>query len=308
MRRVYTGVCVEGGRMKGIQPDYNSPAELKAFLEANNMAMQKKFGQNFLINEQARMKIIDALDVKAGTSVWEVGPGLGAMTAEMLRRGARLTVFEIDRGFVSALRQFFSAYIEAGFLRIVEGDVMKTWGNELSAQGMPERFFGNLPYNIAAALIADTIEKSVRFEKVVFTVQKEVAMRAAAKPGTSDYSSFSILCQWAYRLKPIIELSGGNFWPRPNVTSSAFFMEKTDSFPGCDNPALFMKLLRALFSSRRKNIRNNLSAFLSNPEKAEHILRQAGIDQSVRAEALPVQSILQLSDVLNADIISSEKK
>lgn len=251
-----------GGRMTGTYLDYNSPAALKAFLEANNMAMQKKFGQNFLINEQARMKILDALDVKAGTSVWEVGPGLGAMTSELLRRGARLTVFEIDRGFASAVRRFFSEYSEKGLLRIVEGDVMKTWRSELSAQGTPERFFGNLPYNIAAALIADTIEKKVRFEKAVFTVQKEVAMRAAAQPGTADYSSFSILCQWAYRLKPVAELSGGNFWPKPNVTSTAFSMEKTDFFPGCDNPALFVKLLRGLFSSRRKNIRNNLSAFL----------------------------------------------
>lgn len=289
-------------------PDYNSPAELKAFLEANNMAMQKKFGQNFLINEQARLKIIDALDVKEGMSVWEIGPGLGSMTSEILHRGARLTVFEIDRGFASALRQFFSKYIETGAFCIVEGDVMKTWQDELSVHGMPERFFGNLPYNIAAALIADTIEKNVRFEKAVFTVQKEVAARAAAQPGTADYSSFSILCQWAYRLKPIAELSGGNFWPKPNVTSSAFSMERTDFFPGCDNPALFIKLLRGLFSSRRKNIRNNLSSFLSSSDRAEKILSDAGIEPSVRAETLSVQSILRLSDVLNADIINSEKK
>ena len=85
-------------------PDYNSPTELKNFLESKGMSMQKKFGQNFLINAQARKKIIDALDIDETSKVWEVGPGLGAMTAEILSRGAELTVFEIDRGFISILK------------------------------------------------------------------------------------------------------------------------------------------------------------------------------------------------------------
>ena len=285
-------------------PDYNSPAELKAFLEANNMAMQKKFGQNFLINEQARIKIVDALEITEGTSVWEVGPGLGSMTSEILRRGARLTVFEIDRGFASLLRQFFNEYIQSGALTIIEGDVLKTWQTALT-QGKPDRFFGNLPYNIAAALIADTIEKNIRFDRAVFTVQKEVAARAMANPGTEDYSSFSILCQWAYDLKHIMDLSGGNFWPKPNVTSSAFSMTMKPDFPCCDNPVLFVKLQRGLFSSRRKNIRNNLSAFLFDSEKAAAALEKAGIEPSVRAETLPVKTLLLLSDIVNADIIQN---
>ena len=91
-------------------PDYNSAAELKQVLDANGFSMQKKFGQNFLINQQARNKLIDALDVQEGTKVWEVGPGLGAMTSGLLEKGADLTVFEIDRGFISLISQYFDDY------------------------------------------------------------------------------------------------------------------------------------------------------------------------------------------------------
>lgn len=281
-------------------PDYNSPSELKSFLESQGMAMQKKFGQNFLLNEKARIKLIDCLDINENSRVWEVGPGLGSMTSEILKRGAELTVFEIDRGFASLIKQFFSDYIEEGKLHIVEGDVLKTWKKTIEEKGIPDRFFGNLPYNIAATLIADTIENNIRFEKSVFTVQKEVAMRACAKTGTEDYSSFSILCQWAYNLSPLMDLTGGNFWPRPNVDSRAFEMVKKEDFPNCKDPSLFMKIQRALFSSRRKNVRNNLTIFLSNQEKATEALEKAGINPMARAEALEIEKILQLSDILSS--------
>lgn len=284
-------------------PDYNSPAELKNFLESNGMAMQKKFGQNFLVNEQARIKLIDSLDINENSKVWEVGPGLGAMTSEILKRGAELTVFEIDRGFAGFLKQFFSDYAEKGKFHIIEGDVLKNWKKALAEQGKPDRFFGNLPYNIAATLIADTIEENVRFEKAVFTVQKEVAMRACAKQNTEDYSSFSILCQWAYDLKPLMDLAGGNFWPRPNVDSRAFSMDIKADFPCCQNPKHFVKLQRALFSSRRKNVRNNLTNYISNSDVALKALQEAQIDPSLRAENLSIQQMLLLSDVLNKGII-----
>ena len=148
-------------------PDYNSPAELKTFMESNGMAMQKKFGQNFLVNEQARVKLIDSLDIDENSTVWEVGPGLGSMTSEILKRGATLTVFEIDRGFINFLHGFFADYEEKGKFRIVDGDVLKNWKKEYEENGLPDRFFGNLPYNIAATLIADTIEKDVRFGNLI---------------------------------------------------------------------------------------------------------------------------------------------
>ena len=279
-------------------PDYNSPLALKAFLDDNGMAMQKKFGQNFLVNEDARKKIIDSLDIGEASSVWEVGPGLGCMTDEILSRGAKVTAFEIDHGFARLLRLFFEDYSKNDKFQLVEGDVLKTWKKHSVENGIPQRFFGNLPYNVAATIIADTINEGVRFDKVVVTIQKEVAQRMSAKEGSANYSSFSVLCQWAYDIKNLVDLAGGNFWPVPNVASRAVLMTKKEDFPLCDNPKLFMRMIRQLFSSRRKTVRNNLLA-LAGGEKTDMALEKAGIKASVRAEELSVDSLLKLSDSLN---------
>lgn len=289
-------------------PDYNSPAALNAFLDERGMAMQKKFGQNFLINEAARKKVAAALGIQKGDSVWEVGPGLGSMTKELLDLGARVTVFEIDRGFSSCLEQFFSDEAAAGNFELVQGDVLKTLKPRLQAQGVPKFFFGNLPYNIAATLIADTIESGFRFQKCAFTVQKEVALRMAAKEDSQDYSSFSVLCQWAYDVKTICDLGKANFWPRPNVESRAVLFCQKEDFPACQNPALFAKMQRALFSSRRKTVKNNLQKFLpscgaAGALLADQVLDKAGLSTNVRAEALSVRQLLLLSDAINSFII-----
>ena len=282
-------------------PDYNSPIALKNFMDENNMAMQKKFGQNFLVNADARKKLIDVLDVKPGMKVWEVGPGLGSMTSGLLERGVNLTVFEIDHGFARLLTQFFEESANSGNFSLVEGDVLKTWPKFAKENDIPERFFGNLPYNVAATIIADTITKGFRFDKAVFTIQKEVGQRMNAKPGTEDYSSFSVLCQWAYDVKPVMDLAGGNFWPVPNVASRAVLMTKKEDFPKCENPELFRKMVRQIFALRRKTLRNNLSRFVK-AEICDEALKIAGIEPSIRAENLSVEDLLKLSDTLNSVI------
>ena len=282
-------------------PDYNSPIALKNFMDENNMAMQKKFGQNFLVNADARKKLIDVLDVKPGMKVWEVGPGLGSMTSGLLERGVNLTVFEIDHGFARLLTQFFEEYANSGNFSLVEGDVLKTWPKFAKENDIPKRFFGNLPYNVAATIIADTITKGFRFDKAVFTIQKEVGQRMNAKPGTEDSSSFSVLCQWAYDVKPVMDLAGGNFWPVPNVASRAVLMTKKEDFPKCENPELFRKMVRQIFALRRKTLRNNLSRFVK-AEICDEALKIAGIEPSIRAENLSVEDLLKLSDALNSVI------
>lgn len=272
--------------------DYDSPAALKSFLEERGLAMQKKFGQNFLINGQARKKLIDSLEIEKGTTVWEIGPGLGAMTSEILDRGAELTAFEIDHGFAAALGELFG---DRPNFKLVEGDVLKTWK---TVSERPARLFGNLPYNIAATIFADLICAGVRFDKSVITVQKEVAQRMNAKPGTDDYSSFSVLCQWAYDVTPLMDLGGGSFWPRPNVDSRAVKFVKKELFPQCKDAAFFAKMQRALFVSRRKTIKNNLTTFLSDSAKAETALKKAEIDPKVRAETLDISTLLRLSDAV----------
>ena len=288
-------------------PDYNSPAALKALLDENGMAMQKKFGQNFLINEGSRKALVDSLAVQPEMEVWEVGPGLGAMTALLLQHGVRLTAFELDHGFARLLSGFFAPEAETGAFTLVEGDVLKTWQGayaQARARGkLPARFFGNLPYNIAATIIADTIEHDARFERAVVTVQKEVGQRMCAVPKSDAYSSFSVLCQWAYTVQPLMDLAGGCFWPRPNVESRALVLTRRDDFPRCNNPALFTRLTHALFANRRKTVRNNIQPLLPPAVAAEALFSACDIAPNERAENLRIEKLLALSDLLNSAIL-----
>lgn len=279
-------------------PDYNAPSALAAVLDEHGFGMQKKFGQNFLINAHIRQELISALGLSAGDAVWEVGPGLGSMTSLLLESGADLTVFEIDRGFVQLLTSYFGSYHS---FHLIEGDVLKTWKAEYQRHA-PKAFFGNLPYNIAAKLIAATIEAECFFDCMVITVQKEVGLRMTAVPGSADYSSFSVLCQWAYDVEPIRDIAPAAFWPKPNVESRALRFTKKQSPQPVRDARLFLSLVRGLFSARRKTVKNNLSAFLAAKGKktlsAESLLKVAEIDPAARAESLTIYDFIRLSDTL----------
>ena len=287
-------------------PDFNSPTAIRTFLEERGLGAQKKFGQNFLIQQSSRERLIDAIGPIEGKKIWEVGPGLGAMTTMLLEKKAQLTVFEIDKGFSGILRSSIepSKLLPPASFRLVEGDFLKTWEDEWKNEGEPEYFFGNLPYNISSQILSQTIEKGLRFDKVVITVQRELAERIDAKVGTKDYSSFSILCQWAYNIERIIDLGASHFWPRPNVTSRSLLLTKKNDFPNCRNAEHFMALVRALFVSRRKTIKNNLNQFYKNTQTSDAVLEMAQIDPQERAENLPIETLLHLSD---CSIVISKK-
>jgi 16S rRNA (adenine1518-N6/adenine1519-N6)-dimethyltransferase len=223
------------------------------------------------------------------------------MTALLLEKGFSVRAFEIDPGFARILKHFF--FPERGFC-LVEGDVMKTWPSQNTASYL----LGNLPYNIAAALLADLIEKGRLFKRMVVTVQKEVAMRMCATAGSADYSSLSVLCSLVYNVKPLMLIRGGSFYPRPNVDSMGVLLEKGQ--PGFSCPALFFPLLRALFCSRRKTIKNNLTGFivsrlsggldsLSAQDICAGILSSCGLGGSERAENLEPEVFLTLANLLD---------
>jgi len=273
--------------------NYNSSLELKTFLEQQGLGMQKKFGQNFLVDVNAKKILVDALCIQAGDEVWEIGPGLGAMTALLLEKNVKLKAFEIDKGFIRILKELFGGNDN---FSLIEGDVMKNWENHAALSPAPRFLFGNLPYNIGAALLADFIEKRQIFQRIVVTVQKETALRMAAKAGTKDYSSFSVLCASSYRVKPVITIRPSSFYPQPNVDSMGVLLESkvVTQFPPC-----FFKLIRALFASRRKTIRNNLTAFVNSKEICEAVLSENGLTGSERAETLEVDMFLSLAKSLD---------
>ena len=292
--------------------NYDSPGELSSFLKYHGLGMRKKFGQNFLINSALRSRLIDALEIGEGDEVWEIGPGLGAMTKSLLERGCRLTAFEIDPAFSKILKEFFT---QESF-RLIEGDVFKTWpivsaemyGN---AQNRALHLFGNLPYNIAAALLADFIEKKMLFKRMVVTVQREVALRMIAAPGSADYSSFSVLCSSLYRVKILMPIKNSNFFPVPGVDSRGVRLDLLTT--PVNLPLLFFPLVRSVFSSRRKTLKNTLTNFASSvilkkdgvsspapAETAAEVINRTGISGDLRAETLETAGFTALAAALEA--------
>ena len=280
--------------------NYNSQKNIQDILAMYNLAPQKRFGQNFLISKDVREHILSVIDIDPGSNIWEIGPGLGSMTAlilEKLKTG-KLSVFEIDKGFIEVLKKFFDNRIE-----VVEGDFVKTWKKFKAISGTagvanPDRIFGNLPYNSASAIISSLIEENSVPEKMVFTVQKEAAQRIAAKPATKDYSSFSVLCQVACDIKIETDIKGGAFFPVPDVTSSLISMVPHNRFATIKDKKAFSQFLRTLFKARRKTLLNNLKA-MNEIERITDILRKENIPPGVRAEKLDVSQIVSLFEKIN---------
>jgi 16S rRNA (adenine1518-N6/adenine1519-N6)-dimethyltransferase len=288
--------------------NYNSPSSIRTFLEERRLSAHKKFGQHFLINEEARNKLAEALAIRAGAPVWEIGPGLGAMTRLLLDRKARVTAFEIDHGFIGALREIFAPEIAEKRLTIVSGDVVKTWKTlEAAPAGEPPYLLGNLPYNIAGMLLADFIEGGRFFARAAVTVQKEVAARIVARRGEAGYSSLAVLFSLFYHVETICAMNGGFFYPPPRVDSAGFCFHPKDNAPRIAPD--FFPLVRALFSQRRKTVYNNLCRFAAEqpaggaaraPRAAlcEAALSACGIAKNTRAEQLEPSDFKAIADFL----------
>jgi 16S rRNA (adenine1518-N6/adenine1519-N6)-dimethyltransferase len=265
------------------------------------MTLRKRWGQNYLVNRGAREKLVSLLAVEAGMRAWEIGPGLGAMTAMLLAvEGLRgLTVFEIDARAVAFLQSRFSGHPG---LRIVAGDVLDTWQGEAEGSGLPDRVLGNLPYASASAIIASLIEAGAVAERCVFTVQKELAERMLARPGSESYSSFSIFCRSACRIEKHGDLRPGSFYPAPEVLSTIVSLGPR---PPEESPAdwkLFRSLVRGLFASRRKTLRSSIAAGRVPsglaPGEVLAACAEAGIDVATRPEEHDVVEWVRLADLL----------
>jgi 16S rRNA (adenine1518-N6/adenine1519-N6)-dimethyltransferase len=248
------------------------------------------------------------------------------MTAGLLERGAMVNAFEIDPGFIKALNGFFG---DNPHFSLIPGDVLKTWPGAYIAAcntgiatnadaaanagiGTSPYLLGNLPYNIAAALLADFIEKKCFFPRIVVTVQREVARRMTARPGSDDYSSFSILCSSVYTVTPLIILKGASFYPAPKVDSQGVRLDLRRDINSTTYPTPFYPLVRGLFASRRKTVRNNLQSFILSgilykkgcqgdiqkrlvQELTQELLEKCGIHPNERAENLGIDEFSALA-------------
>ena len=277
---------------------YDSPSAISKLLEENSLAMSKKFGQNFLISEPTLRRIATSLNSIEGRKVWEIGPGIGALTKQLLLLGARITAFEIDHGFCRILRD--QAFAGNERVTFVEGDVLKTWPLVCEQEGTPYAICGNLPYNVGSVCIARLLEQQCLPEVMVFTLQREVAERLGAKPRSKGWSTLSILAQIDYEVELLFMIKNGSFFPPPKVESAVVRLRKR-SLPlvSVELRSLFLMLCNDLFAQRRKTVRNNLlhgkMGARFGKDRALGALEQAHMAENERAENLELSDLLLLT-------------
>jgi 16S rRNA (adenine1518-N6/adenine1519-N6)-dimethyltransferase len=283
--------------------NYNSPSDIRRTVQQLGLRLQKRWGQNFLVNRGARRQIVSLVEPGAHETVWEIGPGLGTLTVALLPEVRSLIAFEIDRGLIRYLKE---AFADRRNFRLVEGDVLKTWQSCYRQMGPPDKIVGNLPYSSASALIGEMAENRVCAERLVFTVQRELAQRMSANPGNKNYSSFSVLCQIVYRISQRLQLKPGSFYPPPEVHSTVVVLEPNPPVSQIQHWSFFLRCLRALFRSRRKTLQNNLlaSGLVSTDRlrQMDALFEELAIDPGIRSERLSPQTLLQFSQRLHAEL------
>lgn len=279
--------------------NYDSVKEVISVLEEEGLAMSKKFGQNFLIDHNARESIKEKIVFKDNLNAWEIGPGMGAITSLVLSSGVKVKAFEIDKGFCRLLKD--RAFADESNFSLIEGDALKTIGMQSDS---PDIIYGNLPYNVGSVIIARLIENSILPDRMVYTLQKEVVERICAKENSDDYSSFSVLCQIDYIPKLEFVIRKGCFYPEPQVESAVVVMEKRkESLVDDEIRSTFMEVNRALFSQRRKTIKNNLKAL--NLKDIDKVISSVNLLGNERAETLSILKIIEIAKAVNSDKLSS---
>ncbi|SDT92536.1 16S rRNA (adenine1518-N6/adenine1519-N6)-dimethyltransferase [Verrucomicrobium sp. GAS474] len=235
--------------------------EIRRLLDERGMRPLARFGQNFLHDQNlAKAIVLEAIgELYPAGPVLEVGPGLGALTELILDAGLELTALEIDRGLAALLRERLGA--KPGFT-LVEGDALETLADPAfreSAGGRPRLFLGNLPYNISTPLLAAVLALPRPPQRIVMTLQKEVAQRLAAKHGTSDYGAITIHIQSGYAVRLVRVLPPSVFYPVPEVDSAVVRLDRLAApLVPEEESAAFHAFVRKGFSQRRKKLSNTL--------------------------------------------------
>jgi 16S rRNA (adenine1518-N6/adenine1519-N6)-dimethyltransferase len=243
----------------------------------------------------AARKIASLCVTNPGELVFEIGAGTGTLTEALARDGARVVAIEIDPDLVAILRERG----DLGATEIVEADAL-AYDFEAAAGGAPWTAAGNLPYNIATPLILGWLEGGNPPGQVVVMVQKDVAERFMAQPGTPAYGSLSVAVQYAMRVRRALTLGPNSFYPRPKVDSSVVVLERrTEPAVACRNREFFFRIVRGAFAYRRKTLANSLSLALEIPrERVQTTLEALGLDREIRGERLDLAAFAALADQL----------
>ena len=279
-----------------------NPTELKALLNRHGFRFSKAMGQNFLIASWVPERIAEEAGIDEGTGVLEVGPGVGCLTHELAQYAGKVLAVELDERLRPVLRETLA---DCENTEVIFSDVLK---QDLPAlvkehfEGLRPVVCANLPYNVTSPLLTAFLEAGC-FETVTVMIQREVAKRLCAKPGTADYGAFTVFTQWHAEPEILFDVSPGCFLPAPKVTSSVVQLTVRKTPPAAVvNEKHFFAVVRAAFNQRRKTLVNALSAGLNGftKEQITQAISDCGLDEKVRGEALGIAEFALLSDRLDA--------
>ena len=283
-------------------PTLGNPQNTIEILQKYNFNFQKKFGQNFLIDEHVLDKIIRAAEITKDDYVLEIGPGIGTMTQYLACAAREVTAVEIDRALIPILEDTLKEYDNVS---IINEDILKVDIAALAKEkngGRPIKVVANLPYYITTPIIMGLFESRVPLKSITIMVQKEVADRMQVGPGTKDYGALSLAVQYYAKPEIVANVPPNCFIPRPNVGSAVIRLTRYEEPPVQvkDEKKMFA-LIRASFNQRRKTLVNGLgNAGLPGitKESAAAALAQMGLSPTVRGEALTLEQFARLSDLL----------
>jgi len=253
---------------------------------------RKRFGQNFLVDEQIIADIIALIRPEPEDNMVEIGPGLGALTRPLLKKLNHLHVVEIDRDIVARLENDYPQDNPKSKLTIHAGDALEF---DLATLPVPLRIVGNLPYNISSPLLFHFAGYAERIRDMHFMLQNEVVERMVAEPSTPEYGRLSVMLQYRFQMEKLLDVPPESFRPAPKVNSAIVRMIPlpTDEIP-VRNEKLFAAIVKAAFGQRRKTLRNTLRDYLN-----ENDFMRLGIDSQLRAENLAVTDFAKAANYLN---------
>ena len=286
-----------------IQPTIASREVTQHILKSFHIHMSKKLGQNFLIDAGIVQGIVDAADIHPGDKVLEIGPGIGTLTQGLAEAGAEVTAVELDKKLPAILAKTLEGYEN---VRIIPGDILKVNIPELMG-GQPFKVAANLPDYITTPILMALLERHLPITHLVTMVQKEVAERMVAKPGSRIYGALSVAVQYYTAPEIVLDVPPRSFIPAPEVDSVVISCRVRE------NPAvrvkdekMFFRVVKAAFGQRRKTLQNAMKAAGIEKEAVKLSLEKADIDGTRRGETLSLDEFAAIADELST--ISSTQK
>ena len=273
-----------------------SPTKLKEKIKEKDFVFKKKYGQNFIVDENIIDSIISKANIDKDTLVIEIGPGSGALTYKLSKVAKDVLAYEIDKSLNGILKENLNGLENVDIIfddflkRNVIEDIKKYNYYKLYV-------VANLPYYITTPIIVKFIEEKISVDKIVVMVQKEVGDRFRAKPGSKEYGSLSIYLDYYFSVKKILDVSKNVFIPKPNVDSIVVEFEKKDMIYKLKNEDLFFSLVRSAFRQKRKTLKNNLKDY--DLIKIGKVLEKYNYDLNTRAEQLSTSVFIDLANELS---------